>query len=244
MPDQENGETFPPHQVNNVSDSGGVNNRTKMKPINIFCDLSDTQIRNIYHRMHTSTINSGTIIYRPNENADELFFLKSGAVEIYNTSRDGKRYVLSTVSQGTFFGEMSIVGQSKNTAYAAAVERSTVSTMNRYGIEDVVAKYSLVGLRIMQALAYRLNEAEAQLETLALKSLTARLASLVLDLTPRQTSLIVGLTHKDLAERVGTSRETATQMLNELKADGLIQIGRKRILVLDRKGLQGIADFY
>lgn len=215
-----------------------------MKPINIFCDLSDTQIRNIHHRMHTSTINSGTIIYRPIEIADELFFLKSGAVEIYKASRDGKRYVLSTVSQGTFFGEMAIVGQSLNTAYAAAVARSTVSTMSRSGIEDIVAKYPLVGLRIMQALAYRLNEAEAQLETLALKSLTARLASLVLDLTPRQTALIVGLTHKDLAERVGTSRETATQMLNELKADGLIQIGRKRILVLDRQGLQDIADSY
>ena len=96
----------------------------------------------------------------------------------------------------------------------------------------------------MQALANRLSEAESQLETLALKSLTARLASLILDLGRGSNLLIVGLTHKDLAERVGTSRETATQVLNELKADGFIDIGRKRIQVLDLKGLQGIADSY
>ena len=96
----------------------------------------------------------------------------------------------------------------------------------------------------MQALANRLTESVSQMEPLALKSLKARLASLILDLGRGSNLLIVGLTHKDLAERVGTSRETATQVLNELRADGFIDIGRKRIQVLDLKGLQGIADSY
>jgi CRP/FNR family transcriptional regulator len=139
---------------------------------------------------------------------------------------------------------MAIVGRSVNTAYAAVVEQSILSRMDRASIEQMVTKHPLVGLRIMQALANRLNEAESQLETLALKSLTARLASLILDLGRGSNLVIVGLTHKDLAERVGTSRETATQVLNELKADSFIDIGRKRIQVLDLKGLQGIADSY
>ena len=139
---------------------------------------------------------------------------------------------------------MAIGGRSVNTAYAAVVEQSILSRMDRASIEQMVTKHPLVGLRIMQALANRLNEAESKLETLALKSLTARLASLILDLGRGSNLVIVGLTHKDLAERVGTSRETATQVLNELKADGFIQIGRKRIQVLDLKGLQGIADSY
>ena len=215
-----------------------------MKPIDVFCDLSDSETEDIHNQMSTSTIESGTIIYRPDEVANELFFLRTGAVDIYQVSRDGKRYVLSTVTHGTFFGEMAIVGRSVNTTYAAAVEQSILSRMDRASLEQMVTKYPLVGLRIMQALANRLNEAESQLETLALKSLTARLASLILDLGPGSNLLIVGLTHKDLAERVGTSRETATQVLNELKAAGFIDIGRKRIQVLDLKGLQGIADSY
>lgn len=97
---------------------------------------------------------------------------------------------------------------------------------------------------MMQALAGRLGDAESQLEDLALKSLSARLATFILRQTSGDADQMVGLTHNDLAERVGTSRETATQALNELKGDGLIAIGRKRIEVLDREGLDAVAESY
>jgi CRP-like cAMP-binding protein len=50
------------------------------------------------------------------------------------------------------------------------------------------------------------------------------------------------MTHQDLAETVGTYRETATQVLNDMKADGLIEIGRKRIRILDRTRLEALAQ--
>ena len=53
---------------------------------------------------------------------------------------------------------------------------------------------------------------------------------------------ITGLTHQDLAESVGTYRETATQVLNDLKAGGYIEIGRKRIKLLNREGLEMVAE--
>ena len=119
-----------------------------MKPINVFCDLSDSEIEDVHNQMSTSTIKSGTIIYRPDEVANELFFLRNGSVEIYQTSRDGKRYVLSTVTHGTFFGEMAIVGRSVNTAYAAVVEQSILSRMDRASIEQMVTKHPLHGDRL------------------------------------------------------------------------------------------------
>ena len=56
------------------------------------------------------------------------------------------------------------------------------------------------------------------------------------------SNTITGLTHQDLAESVGTYRETATQVLNDLKSQGLIEIGRKRITILDREGLEEVAE--
>lgn len=53
---------------------------------------------------------------------------------------------------------------------------------------------------------------------------------------------ITGFTHQDLAESVGTYRETATQVLNDLKAAGYIDIGRKRITILDPEGLAAVAE--
>ena len=54
--------------------------------------------------------------------------------------------------------------------------------------------------------------------------------------------MVIGFTHQDLAEMVGTYRETATQVLNDLKSKGLIEIGRKRITIVDRDALVAVAE--
>jgi CRP-like cAMP-binding protein len=77
---------------------------------------------------------------------------------------------------------------------------------------------------------------------MAFKGIPARLASLLLRLAAERDSHdIVGLTHQDLAETIGTYRETATQVLNDMKAQGLIEIGRKRISILDVERLAEVA---
>ncbi len=69
------------------------------------------------------------------------------------------------------------------------------------------------------------------------------MASLLLRLAAEQDGrTITGLTHQDLAEMIGTYRETATQVLNDLKNDGLIEIGRKRITILDLERLRKVAE--
>ena len=99
-----------------------------------------------------------------------------------------------------------------------------------------------VALRIFEAMGNRLKETEARLEAIAFKGIPARLASLLLELAgERESDIIQGLTHQDLGERIGTYRETTTQTLNSFKSAGLIDIGRKRILILDREGLERIA---
>jgi CRP-like cAMP-binding protein len=60
--------------------------------------------------------------------------------------------------------------------------------------------------------------------------------------TEQGSDAISGLIHQDLAERVGIYRETVTQVLNDLKTDGYIEIGRKQIKILNREGLETVAD--
>ena len=87
-----------------------------------------------------------------------------------------------------------------------------------------------------------MGAAESQLEDMAFKSIPTRLALLLLRLRDDQGDNICGYTHQDLAEAIGTYRETATQTLNEFKANKLIEIGRKRIDILDPVGLEAIAN--
>lgn len=222
----------------------GALKRRYLRQVEIFQDLTETQIYEVERNARISAAGQGRILYQPDEKPEALFLLKTGQVQIYRISPDGKRFVISNIAPGMFFGEMALLGQSVYDSFAETLEDSTLCVIGRRDLEYLIGRYPTVGVRIMQALADRLSEAEGQLEDLALKSLTSRLATLILRLTSEANARVTGLTHNDLAERVGTSRETATQALNELKGAGLIAIGRKRIDVLNRPALQDVAEAY
>ncbi len=218
--------------------------RRYLSTVDIFRDLSEQQIKDIEQAFRMTTVPEGRMVFQPDETGEGLFILKAGRVQVYRISPEGKRFVVSNVETGTFFGEMAFVGQSMYGSFAETTEESVLCVMSRYDVEQLLRRYPPVAVRMMQALSQRLSEAETQLEDLALKSLASRLATFILRQTGEDSGQMLGLTHNDLAERVGTSRETATQALNELKGDGLIAIGRKRIEILDREGLEAVAESY
>jgi len=109
-------------------------------------------------------------------------------------------------------------------------------------VERLLVTRPKVALRVFEALGSRLKETESRLEGIAFRGIPARLASLLLQLADAQgDDTITGMTHQDLGEQIGTYRETTTQTLNAFKAEGLIEIGRKRITILDREGLERMA---
>ena len=151
--------------------------------------------------------------------------------------------MIATVGPGTIFGEMALIGQGMHNTFAEAIEDCVLCVMSREDVERLLLTRPQVALRLFESLGNRLREVEARLEELAFKGIPARLASLLLQLADETGSdTIQGLTHQDLGEQIGTYRETTTQTLNQFKAQGLIEIGRKRITILDREGLRRIAE--
>lgn len=124
---------------------------------------------------------------------------------------------------------------------SSGVEDCLLCVMSRHDVERLILSKPAVALRFMKVMADRLNKAEARLEDMAFKSIPARMAALLLRLSEEQSRSIQGYTHQDLAEAIGTYRETATQTLNDFKARRLIEIGRKQIDILDPVGLEQIA---
>lgn len=208
----------------------------------IFQDLSEKEREEVDRITTMSTVRRGKVFYRPEETGEVLFILKEGKVQLYRISPEGKKLVITTLSAGSLFGEMALLGQQMHNTFAEAMEDCVICVMSRNDLERLILQRPQVALRILEITGWRLRDAESRLEDLAFKGIPARLSSLLLRLADPETNEIRGLTHQDLAEMVGTYRETATQVLNDLKGRGLIEIGRKRITILDRDGLQEIAE--
>ena len=133
---------------------------------------------------------------------------------------------------------MALLGQQMHNAFAEALDDCVILVMSRANLERLILEKPSVGLRMLAITGRRLRDAERQLQEMAFKSIPARLAALIGRLAEESgTSEVTGLTHQDLAETIGTYRETATQVLNDMKAIGLIEIGRKRIRIFGCRSL-------
>lgn len=214
-----------------------------LSELDLFRDLSDRE-RTEMARMTTLTnMPKGRVFYRPEDVGEVIFLLRQGRVQLYRISPEGKKLVIATLGPGALFGEMALLGQQMHNAFAEALEDCQITLMSRADLERLTLNNPTVGLRMLEITGRRLTDAEGRLEDMAFKGIPARLASLLLRLAAEQGGATVnGLTHQDLAETIGTYRETATQVLNDLKADGLISIGRKHIAILDLERLQIVAE--
>lgn len=212
--------------------------------IEIFRDLSQTELEEMDRSVTMSTCEPGRIFYMPEDTGEVLFLLKKGRVQLYRISPNGKKLIVATLGPGTIFGEMSLVGQGMHNTFAEAVDECVLCVMSRADVERVMREKPQVAFRFVEALGERMTALEAQLEEIAFKSIPARLASLLLRLASEQgeKTVVAGYTHQELGEILGTYRETITQTLNDFKAAGLVGISRKRVEILDVDGVETLAE--
>jgi CRP/FNR family cyclic AMP-dependent transcriptional regulator len=223
----------------------GMGVRTKvgyLKTVDIFQDLSEDELEHLESSIKMTPCASGKIFYGPEDSGEALFILKSGKVQLYRISPEGRKLVTNTLGAGTIFGEMSLIGQGMYDSFAEAIDDCSVCEMDRGDLERLLLTKPQVALRILEVIGRRLLEVEARLEDIAFKTVAGRLASLLLRLMKEHGSTIRGFTHQNLADDIGTHRETTTQTLTRFKAQGLLATGRKRIEILDPEGLEAVAN--
>ncbi len=213
---------------------------THLTTMELFQGLSEQDQEELDRMTTMTTVKKGKIFYRPEDSGEVIFILKKGTVQLYRISPEGKKLVIYTLNDGSMFGEMSLLGQRMHNTFAEAITDCTICILNRDDLERLILTHPNIAMRILEITGNRLRETEEQLEALAFKSIPSRLATLLLRLA-REGNEITGLTHQDLAEMIGTYRETTTQTLNDMKAQGILEIGRRRIVILNKDKLVEIS---
>ena len=203
--------------------------------------------------MPVKKVEAGNVFYLPTQPAEVLFLVKKGRVKLYHLSADGTPFTTATVEAGTFFGEMALLGQSLYGSYAETVTPCLLCIMSRDDVKMALLDDLRISSRLVGMLGQRLIETEQRLADYALKSVAARVATLLLQLarTPESRQQRQGFfaaktveitcTHEELAHGVGAYRETVTKILNEWQDEKVVELHRGRIVVLNLKSLHKIA---
>jgi CRP-like cAMP-binding protein len=226
------------------ADGFGTTKLAYLKTVDIFQDLADGEMKEVEASAPMFSCEPGRVFYHVDDPAEVLFILKKGAVILSRLNADGKRLITATLEAGTIFGEMPLLGQRLQHSEAEALSECLICSLSRRDVVALINKYPVIAVRIAEVLSKRLEAAEERLQEMAFQGLRERLASLLLRLADetdwRGNLVIKGLTHQHLAEILGSYRETVTATLNEFKADGLIETGRKKIVIIEPEGLRAL----
>jgi CRP/FNR family transcriptional regulator len=218
--------------------------------VDIFEPLSKEEIERLSGQLSDVHLDSNEIFYTPQDRSERLFVLWKGRVRIYRTTDGGREFTLATVEAGTIFGEMALTAQQLQGAYAQAMEASELSIMGRADLERLILGKPEVGLQITHLLSERLRRYETRLEDITLKTVTARLASLLVLLLESE-GVVTGdhslkipthHTHQHLGTMVGTNREAITRAFGQLQDEGIVQLRRRLIYIPDAEALRRRAD--
>lgn len=216
-----------------------------LRAIDIFQDLDEDEIERLGKYAPMQWVKPGTVFYSPEQAAEVLFLLKKGRVRFYHLSPEGKVLTTALIDEGTIFGEMALLGQRLHENYAESETACLLCLMSREDVKTLLLSDPRIAVRVAEILGQRLIAAERRLSAFAFKTLPERLVDVLLELAkpPRlrlfrpSDTLEVCYTHEALSQMIGTHRETTTKMLNELKDEGLIELRRGKIIILQPEEL-------
>jgi CRP-like cAMP-binding protein len=211
-----------------------------LKRCDLFQQLSLEQLATLESRCRLRKFPRNTPIYLPADAADGVLLLAEGRVKIGSFSEEGKQTILAFIEPGELFGELSLLGSSDREEYAESVEKSTVILIPNDAIEQLLVENPAISLGVTKLFGLRRQRVERRLKYLLFRSNRERLVHLLLELAEqygKQTeggvTLRIKLSHQDLASIIGSTRETVTVVLGELQSEGLLQLGRRKIIVTD-----------
>ncbi|NTW02234.1 MAG: Crp/Fnr family transcriptional regulator [Oscillochloris sp.] len=215
----------------------------------IFRSLEPRQRAEIERLITYTVYANGQVFHSPNEIGEQLFVLRSGRVRIYKLSPEGRALTLMVLEPLTIFGEMTLVGQRVHDTFAEAMIECTVGVIGRATLHLIFERYPQVALAFMELMGQRLRAMENKLADIAFKSVPQRLASVLLSLAGvgpgsfagMSSSSVVRYTHQQLAEMIGSYRETVTKAIGEMREAGLIRIEDEAIFLTDLAQLQRLA---
>jgi CRP-like cAMP-binding protein len=189
----------------------------------------------------------GQMIFLEGEPCAGLYVVGEGHVRIYKVSPHGREHVLQGLGPGGTFNDVAALDGGPNPASASAVTDALLWIIPRSDIRRLTHLHPELAWALIESIAQRARHLVEMIEDLALRSVKARLARLLLaraaqtsDLAEIQRDQMV--TQAEMAAQLGTVREMVGRALRELADEGLISFDRHRIVIVDRAGLAAIAE--
>ena len=204
-----------------------------LRTIPLFASLQGDDLNALVNKLVVRTFPKHTIIINEGDVTDSLYVILSGKVKVYLSDESGKELILDVKGAGQYFGEM-VLDEGPRSASVMTLERSQFAIISRSDFKGVLLKHPEIALQIIRNLIKLTRGLNENVKNLAMLDVYGRVARLLLDRATEQDGKVViveKLTQKDIASRVGASREMINRILRDLTIGGYIKVEGRRITI-------------
>lgn len=212
----------------------------EVRQVPIFADMSSESVGILAKILKRRSFPKDALMIQQAETGNSMFFIANGKVKVVMFGEDGREVILSSLRDGDFFGEMSLIDGQPRSASVVATEDTTLFELPRDGFLQALRLQSELMVKIMLEMSRRLRVADQNIKSLALLDVYGRVAR-ALRILCRDEGQQAGSNviiekrppHQDLAAMAGTSRETVSRVLGDLIRAGFLSLDGKRLIVHD-----------
>ena len=210
-----------------------------LSAVSYFADLDDQALQAVAQAALRREYGSDQTVFVEGEPCTGLYVIERGWLKAVKTSMEGREQVLRFVGPGEVVNEVGVFADTRNPATVIALEPTTVWLIHRQAILHLLQQEPGFASSVAQSLARRVLHLVSLVEDLSLRTVEARLARLLLERAEnRALRRQRWATQAEMAARLGTVLDVINRALHELARDGLIQVERHQIRILDAEGLK------
>jgi CRP/FNR family cyclic AMP-dependent transcriptional regulator len=204
-----------------------------LKGIPLFQGVSDADLSALAERTAVRSYPKQAIILNEGDESDSLYLIMSGRVKIYLADEQGKELILAIKGPGQYFGEMVLDGDARS-ASVMTLEPSQFAILSRGDFKACLLGHAEVALQLIENLIRVARGLNRSVRNLAMLDVYGRVARILLELAVERDGKLVipeKLTQKDIAARVGASREMINRILRDLTTGGYVSVHAGRITI-------------
>ncbi|OEH84566.1 hypothetical protein BHU72_08645 [Desulfuribacillus stibiiarsenatis] len=220
----------------------------QLRQIPVMNELSDITLEEIMNNIIIKDYRADEMIYVEGEPSQYVFLVVSGRIKITKVSSTGREKILHIIRENEMFGEQAIFEDGMNPASAKTIEKSVIFLIRLETVKKLMIEDNRFSKMLLQVMNLKLKQAYRQIINLSFKDTYSRLASRIFKLSRdhgvrHEYGLFIKakLTQQELADYVGTSRETISRILSDLVQKEILHVDRHKIYVKDVDALKELA---
>lgn len=222
----------------------------KLRNSQWFCGLSPEGLRLLDAASYPTAYPDGALLFVEGQQARGAYVLCNGQAKLSTTSREGKVLILRIAGPGEVLGLSAALSAGAYELTAETYGRCHINYVERHALLTAIERNPELGLHTSLALSRQIQRAHRDIHELVLsRSSAGKLARLLLSWSQRRERPAPGveirvpatLTHEEMAQMIGSSRETVTRLLGDLKKRELIELDGSTLVIRNRGALEALA---